>query len=120
MLGNMDWDERLDVWSCGCVLFETATGRTLFRTHNSVVHLCLMEKILGPMPKYLLDPSRCKYYEYYQNSMWVIPSDTEDTERYSYNVSKTIEEELEGHKYAFIHLIKWMLHWDYRYRPNVK
>lgn len=38
MLG-LDYDQKLDVWSCGCVIFEVLTGRTLFRTHDSVCHL---------------------------------------------------------------------------------
>lgn len=41
MLG-LSYDTKLDIWSCGCVIYETITGKTLFRTHNSAVHLCLI------------------------------------------------------------------------------
>ena len=36
---NLEYNQKLDVWSCGCVIFEILTGRTLFRTHDSVCHL---------------------------------------------------------------------------------
>ena len=116
MLG-MEFDFKLDVWSCGCVIYECLTGKTLFKTHNSIVHLCLIQKILGRPPLHLMKAvfknDKSKITEFYDDSKgWVPPSEIEDFEKQSLLNAKPIEEELEGHKYVLIHLIKWMLAWD--------
>ena len=41
------WNEKMDVWSLGCVLFELATGKLLFPTHDALEHLSMVEKVLG-------------------------------------------------------------------------
>jgi len=45
ILGNY-WSYPADIWSYGCILFELFTGDLLFRTHNSLEHLNLIEKKL--------------------------------------------------------------------------
>jgi len=44
------WNERSDLWSIGCILMEIYTGDLLFRTHESIEHLALMEKAIEPFP----------------------------------------------------------------------
>jgi serine/threonine protein kinase len=40
------WSFPIDIWSIGCILVELYTGDALFRTHDSLEHLALIEKIL--------------------------------------------------------------------------
>eukprot|EP00929_Paragymnodinium_shiwhaense_P058243 TRINITY_DN2915_c2_g1_i1.p1 TRINITY_DN2915_c2_g1~~TRINITY_DN2915_c2_g1_i1.p1 ORF type:complete len:624 (+),score=146.87 TRINITY_DN2915_c2_g1_i1:110-1981(+) len=47
----MGWDELSDQWSTGCILMELYTGDLLFRTHDSLEHLKLMEKVIGEFPQ---------------------------------------------------------------------
>jgi len=51
----LGWDELSDQWSTGCILMELYTGDLLFRTHDSLEHLKLMEKIVGQFPQVMLD-----------------------------------------------------------------
>jgi serine/threonine protein kinase len=44
------WSTASDLWSVGCILMELYTGRLLFSTHDSLEHLALMERCLGPFP----------------------------------------------------------------------
>jgi len=45
MLG-LGWSYESDLWSVGCILAELRTGQLLFKTHENMEHLALMEKIL--------------------------------------------------------------------------
>jgi len=51
----MGWDDRSDMWSTGCILMELYTGELLFRTHDSLEHLALIEKAIEPFPVGMLD-----------------------------------------------------------------
>lgn len=57
------WDKTVDVFSCGCVIYEILTGRTLFRTHDSLCHLAQMTKILGNPPKEIVQYIRQRIIE---------------------------------------------------------
>lgn len=48
------WNERSDLWSIGCIVMELYTGELLFRTHNSLEHLALMERVIQPFPQSML------------------------------------------------------------------
>jgi len=52
------WREKSDLWCIGCVLAFLYTGTLLFNTHDTNVHLAMMEKVLGPIPDPLLKASR--------------------------------------------------------------
>mmetsp|Transcript_8277 Transcript_8277/g.22720 ORF Transcript_8277/g.22720 Transcript_8277/m.22720 type:complete len:229 (+) Transcript_8277:3-689(+) len=46
----MGWNERSDLWSVGCIIMELYTGELLFRTHESLEHLALMERTVESFP----------------------------------------------------------------------
>ncbi|CBZ54391.1 hypothetical protein NCLIV_048210 [Neospora caninum Liverpool] len=52
---GLGWDMSSDVWSLGCILMELYTGNLLFRTHEHLEHLAMMERIIGPMPPNMLE-----------------------------------------------------------------
>lgn len=41
------WLFPCDLWSVGCILCELVTGEALFRTHENLEHLAMMERIVG-------------------------------------------------------------------------
>lgn len=47
MGGRKHWDEKVDIWSFGCIMMELYTGELLFNTHDTVEHFMLIEKLLG-------------------------------------------------------------------------
>ena len=57
-----DWSYACDLWSIGCIMFELLTGVTMFQTHSNFEHLCMMQHILGPLPKSLLEGSKKSKY----------------------------------------------------------
>mmetsp|Transcript_71823 Transcript_71823/g.173986 ORF Transcript_71823/g.173986 Transcript_71823/m.173986 type:complete len:355 (+) Transcript_71823:531-1595(+) len=50
----LGWNERSDLWSMGCILLELYTGELLFRTHESLEHLALMERTIEPFSASML------------------------------------------------------------------
>lgn len=49
-----DWNEKSDIWSAACILYELYTGDMLFPTHDSIEHLALITKLIGQFPKWMV------------------------------------------------------------------
>lgn len=66
--------------------------------------------------------NKCQVMEFfdYKNNTWRVPSDADEAELNSMMLAKPLHEELNGHKYELVHLLKWMLSWDPSERPTVK
>ena len=47
---GLGWMYSTDMWSMGCILYELATGRLLYDTHENLEHLHMFEKTLGHLP----------------------------------------------------------------------
>ena len=41
---ELGWSYPSDMWSCGCIIAEIASGELLFPTHDNLEHLAMMEK----------------------------------------------------------------------------
>lgn len=44
---GVGWSFPCDVWSVGCILVELVIGEPVFRTHDNLEHLAMIEKICG-------------------------------------------------------------------------
>ncbi|CAA3026311.1 serine threonine- kinase AFC2-like isoform X1 [Olea europaea subsp. europaea] len=51
---GLGWSYPCDIWSVGCILVELCSGEALFQTHENLEHLAMMERVLGPLPQYML------------------------------------------------------------------
>uniref|UniRef100_A0A672GM43 dual-specificity kinase n=1 Tax=Salarias fasciatus TaxID=181472 RepID=A0A672GM43_SALFA len=74
---DLGWNQSCDVWSLGCVLMEFYLGRILFPTHDSLEHLAMMEKVLGPIPPRLLKQTRKQHYVLNERLNWDQHSDSD-------------------------------------------
>ena len=60
---GLEWDERSDVWSLGCVFAELYTGELLFPTHDDYEHIAMVEKVTGKVPAWMAKRSTtCRDY----------------------------------------------------------
>jgi serine/threonine protein kinase len=48
-----EWNEKVDIWSVGCTLFEMVTGDVLFPAHDPRTHLAMIERAVGEFPEYM-------------------------------------------------------------------
>ncbi|KAK4796899.1 hypothetical protein SAY86_029225 [Trapa natans] len=51
---GLGWNYPCDLWSVGCILVELCSGEALFQTHESIEHLAMMERVLGPLPEHMI------------------------------------------------------------------
>ena len=59
---GLGWNESIDIWSLGCVLFEYYTGKTMFQTHDNTEHLAMMESTLGKMPSSMMRETKMNFF----------------------------------------------------------
>ncbi|KAI3406049.2 LKH1 [Candida oxycetoniae] len=57
------WSYPCDMWSIGCILVELIIGEPLFKTHDNLEHLAMIEKICG----YRIDKSMVKLSKLKEN-----------------------------------------------------
>jgi len=112
---KLGWDQVCDTWSIGCIIIELALGYMLFDTHNSMEHLAMMERILGPISKDMGLQSGASYFTKSGGLDW----DTESKEgRYVRRKVKPLEryipkEERENRDWLdMFDLIRRMLEYD--------
>ena len=55
VLLGMEWDEASDLWGVGCIGLELFVGDVLFQTHDDLLHLALIERIIGSIPFRLIE-----------------------------------------------------------------
>eukprot|EP00746_Dinoflagellata_sp_MGD_P000779 gnl/MRDRNA2_/MRDRNA2_101413_c0_seq1.p1 gnl/MRDRNA2_/MRDRNA2_101413_c0~~gnl/MRDRNA2_/MRDRNA2_101413_c0_seq1.p1 ORF type:complete len:428 (-),score=73.45 gnl/MRDRNA2_/MRDRNA2_101413_c0_seq1:65-1348(-) len=52
---GLDWNEKFDLWGCGCVLHWMHEARTVFEPYSEAEQLDLMERLTGrPLPAQLI------------------------------------------------------------------
>ncbi|KAA8902387.1 hypothetical protein DIURU_002841 [Diutina rugosa] len=55
------WSFPCDCWSIGCILVELVIGEPLFKTHDNLEHLAMIEKVCGyPIDKSMVQSSKEK------------------------------------------------------------
>mmetsp|Transcript_29514 Transcript_29514/g.56705 ORF Transcript_29514/g.56705 Transcript_29514/m.56705 type:complete len:526 (-) Transcript_29514:543-2120(-) len=66
---GLGWTYPCDIWSIGCILLELFTGDALFQTHENLEHLAMMEMVLGPIPKDMIQASDNHCHKYFRKNM---------------------------------------------------
>eukprot|EP00392_Amoebophrya_sp_AT5.2_P005595 g5604.t1 len=58
---GLPYDTQIDVWSCGCTLYELATGKILFTGQNDNLMIQKMMEVRGGMPRHMATDGKGKY-----------------------------------------------------------
>lgn len=55
---GLPYDQRVDIWSLGCILAELASGYVLLQNDSLATLLARLEGIMGPVPAHMLNRGR--------------------------------------------------------------
>ena len=123
------WDNKSDIWSLGCILIELYTGELLFRTHNNQEHLCLIDKVCGHYPNWMIRNTKDKYlrdifvncHKHREDKV----VDLRKCEKYNevkkaLSHQRTIKESICPRHYVFCEFIQYLLKIDPKERPSAK
>ena len=115
-----NWDEKSDIWSIACIIYELYSGEVLFPTHDDQEHLCMIEKICGNFPNWMISKGNnirkifnfnknCINYNYLHKKHDVIKA-----------VDNLIQIEhfIPAEHYFFKDFLKFLLQVDPNKRPN--
>ncbi|QDP16936.1 hypothetical protein Tsubulata_013518 [Turnera subulata] len=81
---GLGWTYPCDLWSVGCILVELCSGSALFQTHENLEHLAMMERVLGPLPKHMIqkaDRGAEKYFRKGSRLNWPEGADSRESIR---------------------------------------
>lgn len=53
MSDTMQYGKEVDIWAVGCIMGEITDGQPLFPGESEIDQLFVIQKVLGPLPKYL-------------------------------------------------------------------
>ncbi|KAH7372867.1 hypothetical protein KP509_17G025500 [Ceratopteris richardii] len=59
------WSYPCDIWSIACILLELCSGKVLFQTRDDLEHLAMMERVIGPIPSYMIRKSKGQALKYF-------------------------------------------------------
>ncbi|XP_020551096.1 serine/threonine-protein kinase ppk15 isoform X2 [Sesamum indicum] len=119
MLG-LPYDQKIDLWSVGCILAELCSGEVLFPNEPVVMLLARMIGMLGPIDMDMLKNGQetHKYFTKEYNLYYI----DEDTNKIEYIVPKetSLEHHLQISDSCFIDFLKHMLEINPNRRPTAR
>lgn len=64
---GLPYNQKIDIWSLGCILAELYTGLVLFQNESLATLLARMEGILGPTPEWMITEGRYSHRYFTQS-----------------------------------------------------
>ena len=106
-----DWNEKIDIWSLGCIIAELVTGWPLFTGGTELDVLYHIIFILGPPEKRLFQSGRAKITEKYDEIV-------SDYEKSSDKTCQSIRNCLPRAESSLVDFVEQCLKWDKDLRPS--
>ncbi|XP_074286357.1 serine/threonine-protein kinase AFC3-like isoform X2 [Silene latifolia] len=123
---GLGWSYPCDLWGVGCILVELCSGRALFQTHENLEHLAMMEKVLGPFPRHMIQKATRgaeKYFRRGSRLNWPEGAESRESCRAVQkleHVKDLISRHVDRSKSSLIDLLCKLLRFDPTERPTAK
>ncbi|XP_054788177.1 uncharacterized protein LOC129294089 isoform X1 [Prosopis cineraria] len=119
MLG-LQYDEKIDIWSLGCILAELCSGEVLFPNEAVTIILARMIGMLGPIDLEMLvrGQETCKYF----TKEYDIYHVNEETNQLEYIIPEewSLEQHLQVSDTMFIDFVRFLLSTNPIRRPTAR
>ncbi|GFQ01310.1 serine/threonine-protein kinase ppk5 [Phtheirospermum japonicum] len=117
MLG-LSYDQKIDMWSLGCILAELCSGEVLFPNEGIVMLLARMIGVIGPIDIEMLRKGQ-KTHKYFMKEydLYYINEDTNKVE-YIVPEETTLEHHLQICDSCFLDFLKYLLEINPKKRPT--
>ncbi|KAJ7959644.1 Kinase family protein [Quillaja saponaria] len=117
---GLPYDQKIDIWSLGCILAELCSGEVLFPNDAIVMILARMIGMLGPIDVDMLVRGQ-ETHKYFKkiNDLYFVNEETNELE-YIIPVESSLEHHLLVTDVKFIDFIKYLLKINPKRRPTAK
>ncbi|KAI4382771.1 hypothetical protein MLD38_008689 [Melastoma candidum] len=117
---GLPYDEKIDIWSLGCILVELCSGEVLFPNERIVMILARIIGLIGPIEQEMLDGGQetSKYFteEYH---LFHVNEDTDQTE-YVIPRSSSLGDHIGASDLVFLDFLKCLLVINPARRPTAR
>lgn len=115
---GLPYDQKIDIWSLGCILFELYTGNVLFHNDSISSLLARINGIIGNFPRKMLQAGR--YARRYYSKTGVLYDKQENDINYMYLRPKrtTLRHRLKCRDEQFVDFLAHLLKLDPQERPT--
>ncbi|XP_039009981.1 serine/threonine-protein kinase ppk15-like isoform X2 [Hibiscus syriacus] len=117
---GLPYDQKIDLWSLGCILTELCSGEVLFPNDAVVMILARMVGMLGPFDMEMLENGQ-ETYKYFtkEYDLYHINEETDQLE-YIITEESSLEQHLQVSDVLFIDFVRHLLQMNPERRPTAR
>ncbi|XP_022744512.1 mitogen-activated protein kinase kinase kinase 1-like isoform X1 [Durio zibethinus] len=117
---GLSYDQKIDLWSLGCILAELCSGEVLFPNDAVVMILAQMVGMLGPIDMEMLENGQ-ETYKYFTKE-YDLYHINEETNQLEYIISEesSLEHHIQVSDVGFIDFVKHLLQMNPQRRPTAR
>lgn len=117
---GLPYDQKIDIWSLGCILAELCSGNVLFQNDSLATLLARIIGILGPIDPEMLAKGQDTHKYFTKNH--VLYERIEETEQLEYILPKktSLSHRLTSADPGFVEFVGYLLQINPLYRPTAK
>lgn len=115
---GLPYDQKIDIWSLGCILAELCTGNVLFQNDSLATLLARVVGILGPIDSEVLDKGRDTYKYFTKNHMLYERNQETDQLEYLLPKKTSLSHRLPMGDQGFVEFVGYLLQNNPAKRPT--
>ena len=120
------YDEKIDIWSVGCIVAELFTGRMMFENESVPALLAKQQGVVGPWPQWMLESGK-NFEKFFTKNLVIYEAINSDKDQEKIKFMRVYEPKKSNIKARlgtndpyFVDFVKSLLELDPTKRPTAK